>query len=122
MADASNAALHLTFSIHTQPSYSIMASDHNVWCRFLIFQAVEMLTLVAYILTSQCSVFTLGTDRVLTHLKTAYSHENLRNQFAPARDDIPTIRLWKIVWDIHSDQDGVVDFKRAITGSWAASG
>jgi hypothetical protein len=91
-----------------------MASDHNVWCCFLIFQAVEMLTLVAYIPTPQCSVFALGTDRVLTHFRTAYSQDNLRNQFAPVRDDITTIRLREIVWYIPFDQDGVVDLERQL--------
>jgi hypothetical protein len=59
-------------------------------------------------------VFTLGTDRVLTHLRTAYSHENLRHQFAPAKDDITTIRLREIVCDIPSGQCGVVDLKRRL--------
>ena len=44
----------------------------------------------------------------------------LRHHFAPAKDDITTIRLREIAWHIPSNQDVVIDLKRAIKSSWLA--
>ena len=37
---------------------------------------------------------------------------NLRHQFAPARDDITTIGLREIVWDIHSGQEAALALRK----------